>query len=180
MSDKEIARELNQPHDKETVDAFSELAHLVVAHLPKELASKMRSALIRRLKPGCEPAEALCTWIAAHCGPQKMKYGFLALDWKAREEIDWQIQSVARSHSVELNWHYGWQSDESWKSAIEEQKFPVEVPLKQAAQYLSKHGLSLIVIVQDDSVFGFAIPSVNQARALELCRQLDIWLSDDA
>ncbi len=179
VSDREIAKELNPPHSQEIVDAYSELSNYIVAHLEGEIAVKTRAAIVRQLKPALEPAEALCDWISARSGPQAKNLGLLAVDWKAREEINWQIQRIAKAHAVDLAWQYEWQSDESWQSELRENEFPVEVPLKYAGNYFGKCGLSLIVIVQDDAVFGFAVSSAKEDRVREICGKLSIRLSGD-
>ena len=59
VSDAAILREMHPPHPAEVQQAFTDLAALVTAHLPLDVADKAAANLVRRLRPGVTPLAAL-------------------------------------------------------------------------------------------------------------------------
>lgn len=136
--------------------AFDALSALLVAHLPEALAATKGKQLRSRLKPGVEPVEALCGWVSANNGP-KSQVGVVALDWKAREEVQWQAARLARAHGVPLDWAYDVARDTAWQGWQARHESPVDTPLRSLAQALLPHGLALCCFSVDDTVCAFAV-----------------------
>ncbi len=158
VSDREIFDDHFKapPVPAEHVAAFEALSALLVAHLPEALSASKGKQLRARLKPGVEPAEALGGWISANNGP-KSRVGVVALDWKAREEVQWQAALLARAHGVTLDWAYDVDQDTEWEGWQTRQEAPVDTPLRHLAQALLPQGIALCRFSVDDTVFAFAV-----------------------
>ena len=180
LSDKQIVREHFRPPPvsqlfRSTFDAFAEI---VVSHLPTELANTKAQQLKAKLKPGEDPAGALGMWIHANCSPRS-RIGVISLDWKAREEVQWQAKLLARAHGVPLTWSYEHELDTEWKGWQERNEVPVDTPLKELARALLHHELALCRFYADDTVYAFAVSRARLASVLEFCSILGIKLESE-
>ncbi|MCF8203429.1 MAG: hypothetical protein K9J82_00015 [Methylotenera sp.] len=172
VSDREIVDDHFKapPVPREQREAFEALSALLLAHLPDALSLPKGKQLRARLKPGVEPAEALGGWINDNNGP-KSRVGVMALDWKAREEVQWQAASLARAHGVALDWAYDVSRDTEWEDWQARHEAPVDTPLRHLAKALLPHGLALCRFSVDDAVYAFAVrveqrPQVQQYSAV--------------
>ena len=168
LSDAEIQRAMHPPHSDDVQQAFAELAALGTAHLPAEVAAKAAANLVRRLKPGVTPTSALVAWARAHHGPKQRNLGLLVVDWKAREELAWQAERIAKAHGVAADWAYDWRTDISWEGWEARGDLPVSAPLRSLAEHLQHQGLELLVVVEDDTVAALAVAhdGVDRLRRL--------------
>ena len=174
LSDAAILRDMHPPHAAEVRQAFAELAALVTAHLPPDVAGKAAAKLLRRLKPGVSPQAALVGWAAAHHGPKRRNLGLLAVDWKAREELQWQADRIAKAHGLAPGWTCDWQTDTTWQGWETRNQQPVTAPLRALADHLAPRGLRLLVVGHDDTVAALAV-AANRAGDLDrLCRLLSV------
>ena len=174
LSDAAIRREMHPPHPAEVQQAFADLAALVTAHLPAEVAAKAAANLVRWLKPGVAPQAALVAWARAHHGLKQRNLGLLLIDWKAREEIAWQAERIAKAHGVAGDWAYDWRTDTSWDGWEARGELPVSAPLRSLAEHLQHQGLELLVVVDDDTVTALAVANGGAGRLRQLCTALAI------
>jgi hypothetical protein len=179
LSNAAILRELAdlKPHTKE---AFLGLARIITAHLSAEVVGRRTQQLSSRLKPGATPSEALSRWITAHHGPKSDNLGVIAVDWKARDEIQWQAERLAKAHHVGLHWVYDPLSDTSWEGWQARNEVPVIGPLRSLARELRRHELTLYVFQEDDTVCAFATPTDKERDVFALCQTLGIAIADEA
>jgi hypothetical protein len=174
LSDAEILRAIHPPHGAEVQQAMADLPALVTAHLPDEVAAKAATGLARRLRPGVTPTAALVGWMRAHHGPKSRNLGLLVVDWKAREELVWQADRIARAHGLEPGWTCDWRPDTSWHGWEARNEPPVGAPLRSLAAHLAGKGLVLLVVQDDDTVAALAV-AADQAETLQrLCATLGI------
>lgn len=174
VSDAAIRREMHPPHPVAVQQAFADLATLVTAHLPPEVAAKAAANLVRRLKPGVTPQAALVAWIRAHHGPKQRNLGLLLVDWKAREELAWQAERIAKAHGVAADWAYDWRTDTTWEGWEARGEQPVSAPLRSLHAHLLTKGLALQVVLDDDAVAALAV-AADQAPVLQrLCARLSL------
>jgi hypothetical protein len=174
VSDAAIRREMSPPHPAEVRQAFAALAGIATGHLPQEAAVKAAAALSARLKPGTTPSEAMARWIGANNGPKSRNLGVMCVDWKAREEIQWQAERIAKAHRIELDWHYDFRADRSWEGWEERGETPVSAPLRALADALRRQGLALIVLANDDTVCAFAVRVEHEVEVLALADRLGL------
>ncbi len=180
ISDKEILREFPkpQPVEPQVAAAFSLLADLLTSHLNADSGVNKKKALIRRLKPGASPFDALCDWLFAEAGKRKMQVGVIALDWKAREEIEWQAALLAAAHNIQIGWKYDVDADNSWQGFQERGEWPVSAPLRNLSTALSeKTGVVLIQLSRDDVVFAFGVARNLVSQLQNVCSELSIEIT---
>ena len=174
LSDAAIRREMHPPHTAEVQQAFADLAALVTAHLPAEVADKASANLVRRLKPGVTPGAALVAWARAHHGPKQRNLGLLVVDWKARDELGWQAERIAKAHGVVADWVHDWRTDTTWEGWEARDELPVSAALRSLAAQLQRQGLALRVLVDDDCVAALAVPARSAGQLQQLCAVLTI------
>lgn len=174
LSDAAILRDMHPPHPAAVQQAFADLAALVTTHLPPEVAAKAGANLVRRLRPGVSPLSALVAWVRAHHGPKARNLGLLAVDWKAREELQWQADRIAKAHGVAPGWAHDWQTDTSLQGWEARNEQPVAAPLRHLATHLAAQGLALLVVAEDDTVAALAVPAASAGRLQQLCTTLAI------
>jgi hypothetical protein len=177
LSDAAILRAMHPPHPADVQQAFAELAALVTAHLPPEVAAKAAANLGRRLKLGVTPQTALVAWVRAHHGPKQRNLGLLLVDWKAREEIAWQAERIAKAHGVVADWAHDWRTDIRWEGWEARGELPVSAPLRSLPEHLQHQGLDLLVVVDDDTVAALAVAHRGVGQLRRLCTALAIQRS---
>ena len=180
LSDAAIRREMHPPHPAEVQRAFADLATLVTAHLPAEVAAQAAANLVRRLKPGVTPQAAMVAWARAHHGPKRRNLGLLVVDWKARDELGWQAERIAKAHGVAADWAHDWRTDTAWEGWEARDELPVSAALRSLAAHLQRQGLSLRVVVDDDTVVALAVAGGRAGQLQQLCTVLAIPPAPDA
>ena len=181
VSDAAILREMNPALPPEQQAAFAQLVALLTAHLPPEVADKHRSSLQARLRRGGTAVQALGKWVAANHGPKARNLGLLCVDWKAREEIAWQADRIAKCHGLALAWACDWQADTTWEAECQRRgDQPVSAPLRSLAQALRAQGRVLLVFDDDDNVCACTVALADEAAARGWCAQLTITLAPEA
>lgn len=182
VPDGKIIREdfRHEPVDPGVRAAFEALATAITAHLPAELGAKAQRQLLAKLKPGTEPIDALSQWISKVSGPSSSVHGFVAVDWKAREEIQWQAERLLKAHQLPPTWAYDVNGDQSWQSWGERGEAPVDTPLKLLGVFLATHDHALVRLHNDDLVCAFAIPAQALPEVQRLAQAAQIVLVVDA
>jgi hypothetical protein len=153
---------------------------VITAHLPVDLGVKAKRQILAKLRPGTEPTDALSQWFCKASSPETKMFGFLAVDWKAREEIQWQADRLLKAHNLPQDWRYSVNDDQEWKAWHDRSEAPVDTPLKSLGRFLSSHGYSLVRFNNDDLVCAFAVRS-NQVESVQnICQEAGIPLAGDA
>ncbi len=168
------------PVDPRIKEAFSTLADLLTAHLPDSVASTTRRKLLALLKPGVDPQAAIARWAEKLADPRSTPIGLIAVDWKAREEVQWQASRLLLAHGVPTEWSYSADSDVDWVDWHNRGLAPVRSPLQKLDAALCHHGHRLLMIEDGDLVVAFAIPVKNEAQVRELCQVAGIGLASEA
>jgi hypothetical protein len=181
VPDGKIIREDFRPDpvDPGVRAAFAALAAAITAHLPAELGAKAQRQLVAKLKPGTEPIDALSQWISKVSAPNSSVHGFVAVDWKAREEIQWQADRLLKAHQLPPTWAYDVNGDQAWQSWGERGEVPVDTPLKLLGVFLATHDHTLVRLHNDDVVCAFAIPAQALPEVQRLCQTAQIALAVD-
>jgi hypothetical protein len=168
------------PVDPEVKAAFGKLAKVLTSHLLQEAAIREERRFAAMLKPGVEPVEAIARWITKVSTPESGVGGFIALDWKAREEVQWQAEKLLKAHHLSLTWTYSVEEDEEWKTWKERGEAPVKAPLRLFSNLLRTHGYTLFSFDCDDLVCAFAVPVSLQQQVASLCSSADIEAHSEA
>jgi hypothetical protein len=176
VSNKEILRELTQSEtlDPGVVDAFALLAGCLTVHLNDATKQGKAKSLVRMLKVGTSPSEAFGNWLAANAGKKQKQVGVISLDWKAREEIEWQGKLLAQAHGLQMDWSYDVEGDNTWRDWEDRGDLPVSGPLRGLASALEAQGVVLFQLSQDDHLFAFGVSRTRASQVCKLCEKLSI------
>ncbi len=158
---------------REISAAFNLLMRIVVSHLPKSAADLHVRQLKMQLKMVGDPIDVFATWIGEN-NDSAAAVGVIALDWKAREEINWQAKILAEAHGLTLAWVYDVDADTEWMGWQERNEVPVKAPLRRLGAELSTLGLVLYRFDVDDSMFAFAVAKDKSGTVHSLCKTLGI------
>jgi hypothetical protein len=182
VPDGKIIREDFRPAqvDPEVKVKFHELAEMLTLHLPQETALREVRRITALLKPGVEPVDALARWISKVSTPEGKVGGFIALDWKAREEVQWQAVNLLRAHSLPLTWSYSVDQDEDWKTWAERGEAPVNTPLRRLSLFLHEKEYVLFWFNSDYLVCAFAVPASLQNKVAALSNSVALDARSEA
>ena len=103
-------------------------------------------------------------------GQQSGKWMLMHIDWKASDEIDWQVNDMLSTRGIDDQWE--WDSD--GKTVMQ--------GLKALADWLPKHALSLLSIdFGHDAYYMLIVDDAVAAQAIELGRRagLDVTSFQD-
>ena len=178
IPDSKILREdfMRPPVNPESRLVLAQLSKELTAHLPSDVASREMRRLSALLKPGVEPVEAVVRWFGKVTAPDSKVGGFVLVDWKAREEVEWQAARLVKSHKLPLVWSYAIDTDNEWKDWRERGEAPVDTPLMLLAVALQNHGYTLFKFGSDDLVCAFAVDGAISDQVRSLCEAIHIEL----
>ena len=103
-------------------------------------------------------------------GQQSGKWMLMHIDWKASDEIDWQVNDMLSTRNIDEQWEW----DSEGKTVMQ--------GLKVLAEWLPKHGLSLLSIdFGHDAYYMLIVDDAVAAQAIELGRRagLDVTSFQD-
>lgn len=157
VSDAAIRRDMNPPDPPEGRQAFAALAGIATWHLPPKLAVKAAGGLSARRQGGSTPSAAAARWMGAHDRPQSRNPGVMRVDWRARDEIPWQAERIAKAHQIELDGCADFRAERSREGWEERGETPFSTPLRDLGDALRRQGPALIVPANGDTVCAFAL-----------------------
>lgn len=153
-SDAEIMRELN-PHLARKTD-LRRFMRLVSAHLPSQESKRLTRLAVAALNEADSPWHAIELAIFGDEGQHLEHMLFAAVDWKASEEMAWQVNGLLLTRQV----NEIWQADAH--STVEEQ-------LQALATWLAARELSLLQLDTETDTYCFAIlPQADFQDAVNL------------
>ena len=103
-------------------------------------------------------------------GQQSGKWMLMHIDWKASDEIDWQVNDMLSTRGIDDQWEW----DSEGKTVMQ--------GLKVLAEWLPKHALSLLSIdFGHDAYYMLIVDNAVAAQAIELGRRagLDVTSFQD-
>lgn len=167
--------------DAEREAYFIELINIITEHLPDKRRASAIKHLRQKLRSEHDVEDILAAWFMQVTIPGQVALGTISLDWKAREEVEWQAQSLLKSHQIEAAWNYDFKSDFEWQNTLSDDRFPVDYPLDLFNQFLDQHGYRLIRFSPYDNVCAFAVPQSKYKHVSELMCKLSLTkLADKA
>jgi len=144
--------------------AFTDLLVLIYSHLPPDevqvLVTRGTKALARADEVDSALSSALL--LREEGGPQD-NTGFIACDWKATEEVQWQADRLCRAHQIAG----------TWKAPPRD----MQTMLASLDTWLKQHGRRLLCFSPGDSVVAFAVRSDQTVMAAALGKKLKVAFS---
>ena len=154
LSDAEIMRELN-PHLARKTD-LRRFMQFMSAHLPSVEAKRLTRLVVAALPEADSPCHAIELAIFGDDGQQLEHMLFAYVDWKAPEEIAWQVNGLLLTRQV----------NEIWQATA---SATVPDELTALATWLAARELSLLQIDTENDAYCFAIlPQQDFPKACQL------------
>ena len=95
-----------RPTHAETKDALQRFMHLVTAHLDSREGRRLSDAVETGFDSCGDAAEAFEDGVLGEAGQKHGQWLVIQIDWKAHEEIEWQVAEVASSFGVPERWNW--------------------------------------------------------------------------
>ena len=143
--------------------AFTELLTIVYAHLPPQEAARLVEDRSYMLKRGDDSDTALGEALIPNEEEISENRGFIACDWKATEEVQWQADILCRAHGVSASW----QAPSGTVTSL----------LQSLGDWLQTHRLQLLCFSVGDGLVAFAVPTAKTDSVVALGKKLKIHLS---
>jgi hypothetical protein len=153
--------DLLPPVSKAKRKAFSELLTLVYSHLPPNEAE----ALVQRGVGALTRDDEVDTALRSALLPEVERAepgnpGFIACDWKAAGEVQWQADLLCQAHGISVRW-----------SAPEGSLVRV---LASLDTWLQGQGHRLLCFSDGDSLVAFALSTEHAASAVAIGKRLKL------
>ena len=144
--------------------AFTDLLSLIFLYLPPEEAEAMVKAKAAVLTRGDDVDTALLNALFPEEGQEPATgRGFIACDWKAVEEVQWQAEQLCANHRISGHW-------QAPAGTIEE-------VLQNFDKWLQQQEHRLLCFSPGDSVVAFALLKDHAASAIALGKRLGLSLN---
>jgi hypothetical protein len=95
-----------RPTHAETKDALQRFMHLVTAHLDSREGRRLSDAVATGFDSCGDAAEAFEDGVLGEEGQRHGRWLVIQVDWKAHEEIEWQVAEVATCFSIPERWNW--------------------------------------------------------------------------
>lgn len=137
VSDDEIWEELH-PSGQATLsqkkENLSNFLKFITSHVNKSESQRLTKVVVKALKEADSPFDALTEVISGDDGQKRGQWVFIQVDWKADDEIAWQLSEILSLYGVEDKWTY----------ANTSQYSDVPKVLQNLSEWLDSRGLSLV------------------------------------
>ena len=140
--------------------AFTELLVMIYAHLPPQEAVILVEAMSKLLRRDDDSDTALGEALIPREEQRAKNRGFIAGDWKATDEVQWQADALCRAHGVVPSW--------------QAPTGTLTILLQSFGDRLKNYRLQLLCFSVGDSFFAFAIPTAKTDLVIALGKQLKI------
>jgi hypothetical protein len=153
---------------KKNLQGFLEFA---ARQLNKTEIQRLCRVVKRALADSEDSFEALCEAMFGEEGQRRGKWVFIQLDWKAREEIVWQVSEVLATFGI----------SERWEHDCEVEFSSVPEALMALSDWLAERSLALLHFeTNSDSYCSVIVRSSEIATAKELASAAQLTLYDHA
>lgn len=122
------------PTHAETTEALQRFMHLVTAHLDSDEGRRLSDAVATGFDLCGDAAEAFEDGVLGEEGQNHGRWLVIQVDWKAHEEIEWQVAEVASSFGIPERWN--------WTTPLETRTVPAG--LCAAASWAAALGYELV------------------------------------
>jgi len=141
----------------------------ITSHLSKTESQRLCRTAKKALEEEEEPTSALCNVIWGENGQKKGRWVFIQLDWKAREEIEWQVSEILSARRLEYKWNRDCLADFD----------SVPQALISLSGWLSEQGLAQLHLDTDsDSYCSFVVKNTETDAVKELGSIAELKISD--
>jgi hypothetical protein len=145
-----------------TTEALKRFMYLVTAHLGHIESQRLTDAVLASFEMDGDPSEAFQESFHGDEGQKRGQWFVIQCDWKAFEEVEWQIAEVASSFCISERW--------TW-DASEAATRTVPAGLCDAARWAAPLGFELLHLDLGGDAY-YAI-MVKRSEAEEACRTAD-------
>jgi hypothetical protein len=153
--------DLLPPVSKAKRKAFNDLLALIYSHFPPQTADALVQRGSRVLSRGDEVDTALRNaLLPEEAAGEESNPGFMACDWKAAEEVQWQANLLCQSHGLSERW-----------SAPNGSLMSI---LQDLDAWLHGQGHSLLYFSDGDGLVAFALPTDRVASAIAIGKRLKL------
>lgn len=167
----EILHPKNKPeisHRKKNLQAFVQFA---TRQLNKTESQRLCRVAKRALDDNESSFDALCEVISGEAGQRRGKWVFIQLDWKAREEIVWQVSEILSTFGVSERWE---------RDCVTEFGSVPEALLALSDWLVSKNLALLHFETESDSYCSLIVRASDVSTAKELASAAQLTLCDHA
>ncbi|SEO04660.1 hypothetical protein SAMN05428959_104366 [Duganella sp. CF517] len=157
-------------------EAMAGFMRVVTSQLGEQESARLTNAVLKQLDSRPNPisdddvGELFLEALVEDEGQQSGKWMMMHIDWKASDEIDWQVNDMLATRGIDEQWE--WNSD--GKTVMQ--------GLKVLAEWLPKHALSLLSIdFGHDAYYMLIVDNAAAAQAIALGRRagLDVTSFQD-
>ncbi|THF60805.1 DUF6630 family protein [Pseudothauera rhizosphaerae] len=153
---------------KKNLQRFLQFA---TSHLTKTESQRLCRIGKSALNDTEDSFEALSEVASGEDGQRRGKWVFIQLDWKAREEITWQVSEILSTLGF----------GERWEHDCEAEFRSVHEALLSLSEWLTARGLALLHFeTNSDFYCSFIVKSSDVASAKELAAEAQLTLYDHA
>lgn len=137
VSDDEIWEVLH-PSGQATLsqkkENLSNFLKFITSHVNKSESQRLTKVVVKALNEADSQFDALTEVISGDDGQKRGQWVFIQVDWKADDEIAWQLSEILSLYGVEDKWTY----------ANTSQYSDVPKVLQNLSEWLDSRGLSLV------------------------------------
>jgi hypothetical protein len=117
-------------------DALARFMRLITAHLDAVEGRRLIGVVLTIFDECENPAVAFEEGVLGEKGQRRGQWFAIQCDWKASEELEWQVSEIAASFVLEDRWEWGHTTSEAPRS--------VPLGLCEAARWASSRGLETL------------------------------------
>ena len=146
--------------------AMAEFMGVVASQLGEHESARLAAKVLARLDDHPNPVgkddvgELFLEGLLEDDGQQGGKWMLMQIDWKASDEIDWQVNDMLSTRGIDDQWQW----DSEGKTVMQ--------GLKVLAGWLPKHALSLLSVdFGHDAYYMLIVDDAVAAQAIELGRR---------
>ena len=156
----------------EIKDALGRFMHMVTAHLNAPENRRLSEAVLACWDADGDASNAFADGVLSENGQKRGQWLVIQVDWKADDEIEWQIAEVASNFGITDQW--------TWSECDPDSR-TVMAGLSEVSRWAAPLGYELLHLdLGDDAYYALMVPSAKaeMARQVALSAELKAFRQD--
>lgn len=157
LTDEQILKEyFSTP--KKTKDALRKFILLIAEPLGDKESRRLARVTLASLYPGSTPSDALSDGLLGESGQKPGQWLVIQMDWKAHEELEWQVEELLHTFKIQEKWHWP-----------DKKNRTVATGLLDFSSWLATRGHSLLHLdLGHDAYYAFMVETGKIPEVLEV------------
>lgn len=167
LTDTQILKEYFSTPRK-TKDALRQFILLIAEPLGEKESRRLARVTLSSLYPGSTPSDRVSEGLLGESGQKRGQWLIIQMDWKAHEELAWQVEELRHTFNLQETWQWPDQTERTVRNGLQD-----------FAAWVATRGYRLLDLdLGHDAYYAFMVETPKVAEVLAAGHDADLQIRE--